>query len=129
MLKPDNSILVFATIQILPQVLSVILVILAKSYNKDQANTWQLFNISFVFKIQSKHSDWIIALIHTDHFGHGQTRWKSARLNTIALKRFCHSSVCLIIQTQNAYIFFFYAQTLKKASANMWTLQSFCKGN
>jgi len=68
MLKPDNSILVFATIQILPQVLSVILVILAKSYNKDQANTWQLFNISFVFKIQSKHSDWIIALIHMDHF-------------------------------------------------------------
>lgn len=93
MLKPDNSILVFATIQILPQVLSVILVILAKSYNKDQANTWQLFNISFVFKIQSKHSDWIIALIHMDHFSHGQTRWKSARLSTIALKRFCHSSV------------------------------------
>ena len=39
MLKPDNSNLVFVTIQILPQVLSVILVILAKSYNKDQANT------------------------------------------------------------------------------------------
>ena len=39
MLKPDNSNLEFVTIQILPQVLSVILVILAKSYNKDQANT------------------------------------------------------------------------------------------
>lgn len=54
MLKWDNGNLVFVTVQILLQVLSVTLIILAKSYNKDQANTWQLFNISFVFKIQRK---------------------------------------------------------------------------
>ena len=107
MLKPDNSNLVFVTIQILLQVLSVILVILAKSYNKDQANTWQLFNISFVFKIQSKHSDWIIALIHVYHFSHGQTRWKSARLNTVVLKRFCHSNI-EEYNIQTAYVFFFF---------------------
>lgn len=93
MLKQDNSNLVFVTIEILLQVLSVILVILAKSYNKDQANTWQLFNISFVFKIQSKHSDWIISLIHMDHFSHEQTRWKAATLNTVALKRFLQPTV------------------------------------
>lgn len=39
MLKGDNGNLVFVTIQILLQVLSVILIILAKSYSKDQANT------------------------------------------------------------------------------------------
>lgn len=39
MLKQDNGNLVFVTIEILLQVLSIILVILAKSYNKDQANT------------------------------------------------------------------------------------------
>lgn len=45
MLKPENGDLLFITIQILLQVLSVILIIFAKSYNKDQANTWQLLNI------------------------------------------------------------------------------------
>ena len=39
MLKRDNGYLVFVTIQILLQVLSVILIIFAKSYSKDQANT------------------------------------------------------------------------------------------
>lgn len=72
MLKRDNGNLVFVIVEILLQVLSVILVILAKSYNKDQANTQQLFNISFVFKIQSKHSEWIIALIRGDHCSHEQ---------------------------------------------------------
>lgn len=93
MLKQANGNLVFVTIQILLQVLTIILVISAKSYNKDQANTWQMFNISFVFKIQSKHWDWIIALIHVDHFSHGQTRWKSAGLNTAALRRFCQPNM------------------------------------
>lgn len=93
MLKRDNGNLVFVTIQIFLQVLSAILTILAKSYNKDQANIWQLFNVSFVFKIQSKNSDWIIALIHVDHFSHRHTRWKSAILNTVALKRFCQSNI------------------------------------
>lgn len=55
--KGDNGNLVFVTIQILLQVLSVILIIFAKSYSKDQANTWQLFNISYVFRTQSKHSE------------------------------------------------------------------------
>lgn len=36
--KGDNGNLVFVTIQILLQVLSVILIIFAKSYSKDQAN-------------------------------------------------------------------------------------------
>lgn len=63
MLKPDNGTLPFITFQILLQVLNIILIIFAKSYNKDQANTWQPLNISFVFEIQGKHSDWVIALI------------------------------------------------------------------
>jgi hypothetical protein len=64
MLKPENGNLQFITIQILFQLLnSIILIIFAKSYNKDQANTWQLLHISFVLEIQSKHSDWVVALI------------------------------------------------------------------
>lgn len=82
MLKQDNGNLVFVTIEIVLQVLSVILVILAKSYNEIKLTPDNCLTFHLFFKIQSKHSDWIIALIHTDHFSQEQSRWKSAILNT-----------------------------------------------
>lgn len=57
MLKLENCNLLFIIIQILLQVLDIILIISAKSYNKDQANTWQLISISLAFEIEGKHSD------------------------------------------------------------------------